>query len=220
VSAGSKTVTLTVTDNDGFTASTSIHVTVANRSATVALVASTPTGRINFSTTITPTITDPDGAVASYSWSYPNGVTGPAATAGPVTASVTYPSGTGDTFVSATYPITLKVFDSGGVQLGAGTVNLVATGAPAPGNFHKSSSRCVTNIIICWERGITFAWNAVGNVNLYQIQLGSSTYTFSGTSGEITGLSGSSGNYDAKIRARDTTTGKWGAWSSTITVSS
>ncbi|UDY37962.1 PKD domain-containing protein [Dermatobacter hominis] len=218
---GAKTVTLTVTDSDGGTTVRTITVNVASRPPTVSIAAAPTAGRAPFASTLTPTVADPDGdAIASFQWNYGNGtvVNG---SGNPTTVNPTFTHNvSGDTFISAAYTVTLTVTDANGA-VGTGTVVVTANGSPAPTSFAKQSTRCVRSFIFCVERGITFTWSAVSNVNAYQIQLDNNTpVTFTGTSGEVTGLSGSSDTYDAKIRSRDATTGKWGPWSSTINVSS
>lgn len=97
--AGTYTVTLTVTDDDGATASTTRQVT-ANNSPTAAFNETIDDLTVSFDGSGS---SDPEGAIASYAWNFGDGTTGTGAT-----PSHTYAAG-GD------YDVTLTVTD----QLGA-----------------------------------------------------------------------------------------------------
>jgi PKD repeat protein len=96
---GTYTVSLTVTDNQGATNTTSHSVTV-NRPPVASFTFSCSLLACNF----TSTSTDPDGPIASYSWSFGNGATSTAqnpaqsyATGGTYTVSLTVKDGQGAT---------------------------------------------------------------------------------------------------------------------------
>src|SRR5206468_3463853 len=97
---GTYTVTLTVTDNQGATASTSksITVTAPNQPPTAAFTASCSGLTCSF----TSSRSDPDGSINDYSWTFGDG-----ATATPHNPSHTYAAG-------GTYTVTLKVTDNQG----------------------------------------------------------------------------------------------------------
>ncbi len=119
-SAGSYTVTLTVTDNLGAAASTTrvIQIGSTNQPPTAAFTVPTPLtvsapARFDASASV-----DPDGWIVSYQWSYGDGTTAQGPT------SVAYKTyGT-----TGTFPVTLTVTDNGGAT--NSTTQLVQVGSP------------------------------------------------------------------------------------------
>ncbi|CAN5125372.1 hypothetical protein BH09ACT1_BH09ACT1_13530 [soil metagenome] len=125
--AGTYTITLTVTDDDGATNSTTRSVTVItattpNQAPTAAFTSSCT----NLSCTVNgSTSTDPDGTLASYAWNFGDG-----GTATGITASHTYAA-------AGSYTITLTVTDDDGatnatinsVTVTAGTATVLASDA-------------------------------------------------------------------------------------------
>ena len=104
--AGPKTVTLTVTDDEGATATASRPVGV-NAAPSASFTASSLTGEAPFEPTFTSTATDPDGSIASYEWSFGDGTTG----SGPsVSHRYTAPG---------TYDVRLTVTDDDGARSSA-----------------------------------------------------------------------------------------------------
>jgi PKD repeat protein len=115
---GSYTVTLTVTDNQGATSTTSQSVTVAapNQPPTAAFTSSCDGLTCGF----TSTSSDPDGSIASYSWTFGDGSTSTAAN-----PSRTYGAG-------GTYTVELTVTDNQGATNSVSNVVTVTPPNTAP----------------------------------------------------------------------------------------
>ncbi len=110
--AGTYTVTLTVTDNEGATGVTSRQQTVALNTAPTAVIATSSAGlvlNVNGSAS-----TDSDGTISSYAWDFGDG-----GTANTVTAAHTYAA-------LGAYTVTLTVTDNDGtVGTSSAVVNIV-----------------------------------------------------------------------------------------------
>jgi len=93
------------------------------------------------------------------------------------------------------------------------------TGAPAPTNLRRTATGSSGG-----RRYLDMAWNSVTGVNRYQVEATCTsnnctdviTTTSSGTTARVTTLTNSGRNYNVRVRARDSVTGKWGAWSTTL----
>ncbi len=99
---GTYSVTLTVTDNRGGTASTNAPITVVNPPANILPIASFSSSVTYHTATLTSTSTDEDGSIASYAWDF-----GDSTTATTATTQHTYAS-------TGTYTVTLTVTDNRG----------------------------------------------------------------------------------------------------------
>src|SRR5213079_2347842 len=122
---GTYTVTVTVTDNQGATGSTSKTVTVAppNQPPTAAFTASCSALTCSF----TSTSSDPDGSISAYSWTFGDGATSTAQN-----PSHTYAAG-------GTYTVTLAVTDNqGATGSSAKTVTVAAPNQPPTAAFTSS----------------------------------------------------------------------------------
>ena len=121
-SAGTYTVTLTVTNNFGLSSQVSHSVTVADESPTASF--SPPGGGVaGTAVSFTGSGSDPDGTISSYSWKFGDGGTSPSQN----------PS---HTFSAGTYTVTLTVTDSSGqmaTDSHAVTISPPATTTPPAG---------------------------------------------------------------------------------------
>ncbi len=118
---GTYTVTLTVTDNQGATGTTTRIVTVAqappvNQAPTAAFTASCTERACSFDAT---TSADPDGSITAYAWTFGDTTNG--------TGQTTQHTYTAD----GTYPVTLTVTDNQGAT-GTATRQVSATQQPPP----------------------------------------------------------------------------------------
>lgn len=211
---GTRTVELTITDDAGETASATRTIEVT-RLPSAAFTISPSSGRANLSVAFTNTTSDPDDNASSWYWDFGNGTTSTARNPGSRTFGVDDPSS--DTFTGATYTASLTVTDRFGGTTTA-TRDITVSGAPAPTGLKASRSGTTA----------TYSWNSVSNASGYQLQIDHTqsgcsdrTVTVTGTSTSIN-YGGTSGNTCARrrqflnVRTRDASTGKWGAWSSTV----
>jgi PKD repeat protein len=117
--AGTFTVTLTVTDDNGASASISNEVTVTstNVSPLASFTASPTSGEAPLTVNVDASVSsDPDGTIVQYNWDFGNGITD-----NKKVASVTYNN-------AGSYTITLVVTDNDG---GTGTISLQIEVSPA-----------------------------------------------------------------------------------------
>jgi len=235
--AGAAAISLRITDDQG-EAKTSSAVNLTTNTPPVAAFTLSPSPvRVGKPVTINNSSTDNETATGSltHAWTFPSGTPASSTSSAPGSVSFTHNVGTADTFVSATYSVGLTVTDPSGAA-NATTRSIVVNGAPAPTNFRKTAGGCQrSNFFGCQERYIDLAWSAVTDVaatDSYQIHVkcttalcgDEQTRNFTGTSTRFAGLSqglfGTTLTYDARIRARDVATGKWGPWSAVISVNS
>jgi len=138
--AGSPTVTLTVTDNGGKTNTKSIQVTVSGGTTTntppVAGFVVPTTCQVGFACSFTDSSTDSDGTIASWSWNFNDGT------------GVDVNQNPSHTFGAAsTYQVALTVTDNGGAT-NTITQGVTVNSAPQSGNCGVSGTdvTCELNI--------------------------------------------------------------------------
>jgi PKD repeat protein len=235
--SGSKAVSVRVTDDQG-SSKTSTAVTVAtNRPPVVTFTMSSTSVRTGVDVTFTNTSTDPDGDAMTRSWTFPNGSPSSSTANSQV---VKFGANTsGDTFVSGTYGVALQANDGKGGVITT-TQNISVTGAPAPTgvghtytevrgscSFSLPFVGCVT---YNWHDHNRVSWNAVSSVTEYQIHLRRSygcgvlwldtcyedqyQSTTATTHNFVDQHQGKT--WTVEVRAKDAYTGKWGAWSTSI----
>ncbi|MFF1574792.1 PKD domain-containing protein [Leifsonia sp. NPDC058292] len=196
-SAGTFTVTLTVTDDKGL-ASAPVQqqvttVAVPNQAPTASFTA-TPNG-------LTVAVdggasTDPDGTVASYAWNFGDG-----ATATGATASHPYAAG-------GTYTVTLTVTDNQGLASSAATKTVTVTAPPpaaiASDTFERTSASG-------WGTSdLGGAWTGAGAASAYTV--GSGVATIVGAAGStktelLSGISSTNTNTAVTFSSDTTATG-------------
>ncbi len=232
-SAPSGKVKLTVTDRwNGSKQSNQITIS-SNRAPVAAFTFSPAAPRAGDLVTFTNGSTDPDGDAMTYSWTFQH--VGPSysssSTATSPAVKFTH-NVTGDTFISGTYNVTLTVTDSKSAATSL-TKTVTVTGAPKPSTPNIAvSKRCVSWFLgICtnndWDN--TVSWTAVPSVSGYQVEArwrhchlwcegwASTTVSVTGTS-RLFAIA-NPGEMEARVRALDSYTGKYGDWSSWKSVS-
>ena len=144
--AGSPTVTLTVTDNGGKSNTKSIQVTVSGTTTNTPPVASfvvPSTCQVNAACSFTDGSTDSDGTIASWSWNFGDG------TAADVNQNPTH------TFAAAgPYQVALTVTDNGGAT-NAITQTVTVNSAPQAGNCGVSGADVTCELTVTRASTVT-----------------------------------------------------------------
>jgi PKD repeat protein len=194
--AGTYSVTLTVTDNDGGTDSVSHDVTVTSNQAPTARFTST-IDKLKASVDGT-TSSDPDGTLASYSWSWGDG--SPDGSGG--TPSHTYAT-------DGTYTITLRVTDNrGATDTVAHDVTVAAPVGPTPlasDTFERTQANG-------WGSATTGGtWVLKGAANNFSVSSGAGVMTLAsagaGPWAYLNGVSSSSTDSTVTLSANKPATG-------------
>ncbi len=158
--AGTYTVTLTVTDNNGKTGASSQQVIVADRPPVAAFTFGPPnptTGQgVSFDGS---TSSDPDGTVTGYSWDFGDGATGTGATPSP------HP------YASAgTYTVTLTVTDNNGKTAQTSRSVVVSANAAPSAAFGFKPASPTTGQAVAFDG--TASSDSDGTVNGYAWSFG------------------------------------------------
>ncbi len=209
-SAGTYSVTLTVTDNDGATDTSTQNVTVTAAPVNVAPTASFTSSCTDLTCSFNGSASsDSDGTIASYSWSF--GGTG-------ATASNTFAS-------AGTYSVTLTVTDNDGAT-GTSTQNVTVT-APPTGNVLSNgvaktglsgaagTEATYTMVVPAGATGLSFVMSGgTGDADLY-VRFGAAPTTtnydcrpyLSGNNETCNITTAQAGTYYVMIRAYSTYSG-------------
>ncbi|HSX60577.1 MAG TPA: PKD domain-containing protein, partial [Tahibacter sp.] len=173
--AGTYTVTLTVTDDDGATNTTSRQVTVSS-GVNQAPVANFSVVTSGLTATFTDSSTDSDGSIASRSWNFGDSTT----------STATNPS---KTYAAAgTYTVTLTVTDNGGAtNTKSSSVTVTSTGGNVLDNGvaktglsgAASSTTTYTMVVPAGASGLKFVMSGgTGDADMY-VKFGSAPTTSS-----------------------------------------
>lgn len=207
-------VTLTVVDDGGLSATATSNVLVVNRTPTVSLAASPSSGPTPLAVTFTATVVDePDVSpppALTYAWDFGNGTTSTKADPGAVYYSA-----------AGSFTAKVTVTDDGGLTASASqTVTVTGAGPAAPANLRKTNSGVEQG-----RRFIEMAWDRRDGATRYEVQLSCISCTEvatgqeSGTTLRIRGLSNGAKEYNAQVRAMNSS-GVWGPWSAPVKVKS
>ncbi|MDQ2678981.1 MAG: PKD domain-containing protein [Actinomycetota bacterium] len=206
-------VTLTVTDDDGATATAASLLRIVNRAPTVQIVANRTSGASPLSVDLSAVVVDEFTMITNptltYAWDLGNGSTSTLADP----PAVTY-TGAGSRTVRVT------VTDDAGASATATQVITVTApaGAPAPSNLRMTNSGNEQG-----ARFAEFAWDRVESARGYEVRMqcvdcgSTASAQETGTTVRIRGLTAARSTYTAQVRSRDAA-GNWGPWSASITV--
>jgi len=195
--AGSYTVTLQVTDNQG------AQSTTTSRTVTVTAPNQPPTANFTFSCsalacTFTSTSSDPDGSIASYSWNF-----------GDATSS-TLQNPSHSYGAAGSYTVTLRVTDNQGAQspTTSRTVTVTAPNQPPTANFTFSCSALTCSFT-------STSSDPDGSIASYSWNFGDAT---SSTLQNPSHSYGAAGSYTVTLRVTDNQGAQSTTTSKTVTV--
>jgi len=186
VENGNYTVTLTVTDNDGSTASTSATKAVLNRPPVASFTSSPSTPYTSETATFNSSASyDPDGTIVSYSWNFGDGTN-----AIGMIATHTYAE-------NGTYTVTLTVTDNDGSTASTSATKTVLNRPPVA-SFTSSPSAPYTSDAVTFNASASY--DSDGTIVSYFWTFGDGT---NGTGMVVTHSYVENGNYTVTLRATD-----------------
>ncbi|MGB9135286.1 MAG: PKD domain-containing protein [Candidatus Bathyarchaeia archaeon] len=161
--SGIYTATLTITDNDGGTASSSATKIVLNRPPVASFTESATTVYTHSSITFSATASyDPDGTIASYTWNFGDG-------------NITTVANPGVTHAYAddgTYNVTMTIADNDGATSSATATKSILNGAPIA-SFTETSSTVLTGEIVSFNA--TMSYDSDGTITSFVWTFGDGT---------------------------------------------
>jgi len=190
VENGVYTVTLTVTDNDGATATTIATKTVLNRAPVASFTESATTVLTRESITFNASLSyDPDGTIVSFTWNFGDGnIT-------TVTSSII----THSYADNGTYTVTLTVTDNDGATNSASAVKTVLNRAPVA-IFTESATTVYTKETITFNA--TGSYDLDGSIVSFTWNFGDGNITIV-TSPTITHAYSDNGTYTVTLTVKD-----------------
>jgi PKD repeat protein len=215
--AGTYTVTLTVTDNGGYSSSTSSQITITDRPPVVSATPAPTTPSPGQSVTLSITASDPDGTISTTKVDWGDGTVDNLGAVSSDTHTYALPGST----TSSTFTVTVTVTDNSGSSTSTNSQVTVTDQPPAvsftPSTTTANAGQAVTLAINASDPDGTISTTSINwgdgkidNFN-YAPTIASHTYNSTGSAGSKT--------YTITVRATDSR-GQTSTTSSSVTVQS